>query len=48
VWHMDKEQWHLLWTGEQAFSKVVPRLLAVGHCTAEEQTEPRKSSTGQP
>jgi hypothetical protein len=48
VWHMDKEQWHLLWTGEQAFWQVVPRLLAAGHGTMEGQTEPRKSSTGQP
>ena len=23
VWHMDKEQWNLLWTGEQAFWKAV-------------------------
>jgi hypothetical protein len=26
VWHMDKEQWDLLWTGEQAFWKTVPHL----------------------
>jgi hypothetical protein len=23
VWHMNKEQWHLLWTGEQAFWQAV-------------------------
>ena len=33
VWHMDKEQWHLLWTGEQAFWQAVPRLLAAGKGT---------------
>jgi hypothetical protein len=52
VWHMDKEQWDLIWTGEQAFWKTVPHLLAAGHYTAEELTEPRRSSTekvtGQP
>jgi hypothetical protein len=31
VWHMDKEQWDLLWTGEQAIWKTVPHLLAAGH-----------------
>ena len=45
---MDKEQWDLLWTGEQAFWKAVPHLLAAGYHTAEELTEPRRSSTGQP
>jgi hypothetical protein len=40
VWHMDKEQWHLLWPGEQDFWKTVQRLLASGHCTAEGLTEP--------
>jgi hypothetical protein len=52
VWHMDKEQWHLLWPGEQDFWKTVQRLLASGHCTAEGLTEPydhlRRSSVGQP
>jgi hypothetical protein len=48
VWHMDKEQWDLIWTGEQAFWKTVSHLLAAGHYTAEELTEPRRSSTGQP
>ena len=48
VWHMDKEQWDLLWTGEQDFWKTVPHLLAAGHYAAEERTEPRRSSTGQP
>jgi hypothetical protein len=48
VWHMDKEQWHLLWTGEQAFWQAVPRLIAAGHGTVEGLAEPRKSSTGQP
>jgi hypothetical protein len=48
VWHMDKEQWDLIWSGEQAFLKTVPHLLAAGHYTAEELTEPRRSSTGQP
>ena len=48
MWHMEKEQWDLLWTGEQAFWKAVPHLLAAGHHTAEELTEPRRSSTGQP
>jgi hypothetical protein len=47
VWHMDKEQWDLIWTGEQAFWKTVPHLLAAGHYT-EELTEPRRSSSGQP
>jgi len=45
---MDKEQWHLLWTGKQAFWQAVPRLLASSPCTVERLTEPRKSSTGQP
>ena len=45
---MDKEQWDLLWTGEQDFWKTVPHLLAAGHYAAEERTEPRRSSTGQP
>jgi hypothetical protein len=48
VWHMEKEQWDLLWTGEQAFWKAVPHLLAAGHHTAEELTEPRRPSTGRP
>jgi hypothetical protein len=48
VWHMDKEQWDLLWTGEQAFWKAVPHLLAAGYNTAEELTEPRRPSTGRP
>ena len=42
VWHMDKEQWNLLWTGEQAFWRAVPHLMAAGHHTAEALTEPRK------
>jgi len=48
VWHMDKEQWDLLWTGEQAFWKAVPHLMAAGHRTAEALTEPRKLDTGRP
>ena len=48
VWHMDKEQWNLLWTGEQAFWKAVPHLMAAGHRTAEALTEPRKFDTGRP
>jgi hypothetical protein len=48
VWHMDKEQWDLIWTGEQAFWKAVPHLMAAGHRTAEALTEPRKLDTGQP
>ena len=28
VWHMDKEQWNLVWTGEQAFWKAVPHVMA--------------------
>ena len=46
VWHMDKQQWGLLWTGEQAFWKAVPHLLAAGHHTAEALMEPRKLSIG--
>ena len=45
---MDKEQWNLLWTGEQAFWKTVPHLMAAGHRTAEALTEPRKFDTGRP
>jgi len=45
---MEKEQWGLLWTGEQAFWKEVPHLLAAGHHTVEELTEPRRPSNGQP
>jgi hypothetical protein len=48
VWHMDKEQWDLLWTGEQAFWKATPHLLAAGHRKAEALMEPKKSGTGQP
>jgi hypothetical protein len=48
VWHMEKEQWHLLWTGEQAFWRAVPQLIAAGHVTVEGLMEPRRSSTGQP
>jgi hypothetical protein len=48
VCRMDKEQWHLLWTGEQASWKAGPRLPAAGHSTLKGLTEPRKSSTGQP
>ena len=48
VWHMEKEQWDLLWTGEHAFWKAVPHLLAAGHHTAEELTEPRRPSNGRP
>jgi hypothetical protein len=40
VWHMEKEQWDLLSTGEHVFWKAVPHLLAAGHHTAEELTEP--------
>jgi hypothetical protein len=32
---VNKEQWHPLWTGEQAFWQAVPRLLAAGHGTVE-------------
>jgi hypothetical protein len=45
---MEKEQWDLLWTGEQAFWKAMPHLLAAGLHTAEELTEPRRPSTGRP
>ena len=45
---MDKEQWNLLWTGEQAFWKVVPHLMAAEHRTAEALTEPRKFDAGRP
>ncbi len=48
VWHMDKEQWDLLWTGEQAFWKAVPHLLSAGYHTAEELTEPRRHGAGRP
>jgi hypothetical protein len=48
VWHMEKEQWDLLWTGEQAFWKALPHLIAAGHHTAEELTEPKRPSTGRP
>jgi hypothetical protein len=48
VWHMEKEQWDLLWTGEQAFWKAVPHLLVAGHHTAEELAEPRRPSNGRP
>jgi hypothetical protein len=41
VWHMDKEQWDLLWTGEQAFWKTLTHLLAAGHRTAEALSEQR-------
>jgi hypothetical protein len=34
--------------GEQAFWKAVPHLLAAGHHTVEELTEPRRPSNGQP
>jgi hypothetical protein len=44
VWHMDKEQWDLLWTGEQAFWHI----LAAGYHTAEELTEPRRQGAGRP
>jgi hypothetical protein len=40
VCHMDKEQWHLLWTGEQAFWQAVPRLIAAGHGMVEGLAEP--------
>jgi hypothetical protein len=46
VWHMDKEQWHVLWTGEQAFWQAVPRLLAAGHGTVEGLPEPRSRALG--
>jgi hypothetical protein len=42
-----KEQWDLLWTGEQAFWKEVQLLLDAGYYTAEGLMEPRRSSTGQ-
>ena len=45
---MDEEQWDLLWTGEQAFWKAVPHLLAAGYHTAEELTEPRRQGAGRP
>jgi len=45
---MEKEQCDLLWTGEHAFWKAVPDLLAAGHHTAEELTEPRRPRNGRP
>ena len=48
MWHVDKGQWDLIWTGEQAFWKAVPHLMAAGHRTAEALTEPRKFDTGRP
>ncbi len=45
---MDKEQWDLLWTGEQTIWKTVPHLLAAGYHTAEELTEPRRHGAGRP
>ncbi len=48
VWHMDREQWDLLWTGEQAFWRAVPHLLAAGYHTVEELLETRKQGTGRP
>ena len=48
VYHMEKEQWHLLWTGEQSFWRAVPQRIAAEHVTLEGLMEPRRSSTGQP
>jgi hypothetical protein len=45
---MDREQWDLLWTGEQAFWRAVPHLLAAGYHTVEELLDTRKQGTGRP
>jgi hypothetical protein len=44
VWHMDKEQWNLLWTGEQAFWKAVSHLMAAGHRHGNSQMQHNGSS----
>ena len=44
VWHMEKEQWKLLWDGEQAFWEAVPKLIAAGHVGVESMAQ--STSTG--
>ena len=44
VWHMEKEQWKLLWDGEKAFWEAVPKLVAAGHVGVEGMAQ--STSTG--
>ena len=47
IWDMEKEQWKLLWEGEAAFWKIVPRLIAAGFTAAEDMAQSEHSATGQ-
>ena len=44
MWHMEKEQWKLLWDGEKAFWEAVPKLVAAGHVGVEGMAQ--STSTG--
>ena len=46
IWDMEKEQWKLLWEGEAAFWKIVPRLIAAGFTAAEDMAQSEGSQSG--
>ena len=46
VWHMDKEQWKLVWEGEAAFWRIVPKLMAAGCTTVETMAQSACSGDG--
>ena len=33
TWHMERDQWNLVWEGERRFWEIVPKLLAKGLCS---------------
>ena len=39
IWHMEKEQWRLVWDGEAAFWEMAPKLLAAGHTCVEDMVQ---------
>ena len=41
VWHMDKEQWKLVWEGEDTFWSAVPKVLTAGYTTVERMAQSR-------
>ena len=41
VWHMDKEQWKLVWEGEDTFWAAIPKILTAGYTTVEKMAQSR-------
>ena len=46
IWDMEKEQWKLLWEGEAAFWKIVPKLISAGFSAAEDMAQSKHSAAG--